>query len=250
MRSASEEKKYITELFKKNVKGRRPPPPRHSLHDGFVGYWLEKRMRVFHNGKASSDFPNYEMKSGTPWKTTLGDWSADFYIWQDPRRQITRTQFMKVFGKYNREKSRYSWSGQPVPKIGKSNEYGQRLRVEPDGSIVALYSHSKDTRSQKTKIVPKSLRRENLVLAKWNASSLKKRLSEKFGRAGWFRCLRDRAGFYCKIVFGPPLRYKAWLQAVRENIVFLDSGMHQGNSRNYSSWRARNTYWEALESTR
>ena len=42
------------------------------------------------------------------------------------------------------------------------------------------------------------------------------------------------------------MNFDNWLDLVRKGVVFFDSGMYEGNSRNYSQWRANNSYWESL----
>ena len=33
---------------------------------------------------------------------------------------------------------------------------------------------------------------------------------------------------------------------VEKGDIFFDSGMYQGNNRNYSQWRSVNSFWEEL----
>jgi hypothetical protein len=75
--------------------------------------------------------------------------------------------------------------------------------------------------------------------------SLKNSVEKKFNNEGWFKCIKEN-GVYTKIVFGAPLNFTKWITGVEKGLIFFDSGMYDGNSRNYSQWRANNKYWESL----
>lgn len=242
------ERRLIVRRFNKYVRGTKDFRPRSGGHDGQAGHGLEKRMRLSHNCSVAPDFPNYEMKIGTKSKMTFGDWSPDYWMFKDPGWGVTRDRFMEIFGKYNAVKMRYSWSGSPVPKVGKFNHFGQIMRVSKDGTIKAVYSFSRDKRPDKRSIVPRHMQKENLVLAEWRSSTLRARVEKKFGLGGCFRCLKDGRGRYDRIVFGSRITFGRWVAAVRSGAIFLDSGMHQGNSRNYASWRVYNSNWPLLAS--
>jgi len=51
---------------------------------------------------------------------------------------------------------------------------------------------------------------------------------------------------YTKIIFGEPINFKTWILGVKKGLIFFDSGMHVGNKRPYSEWRASNKYWVSL----
>lgn len=84
------------------------------------------------------------------------------------------------------------------------------------------------------------------MLARWEADKLRHKLENKFNQQGWFKCERNADGVYHKIVFGKPMNYEAWLDLLRAGLVFFDSGMYLGNSRNYSQFRANNNLWDSL----
>lgn len=88
------------------------------------------------------------------------------------------------------------------------------------------------------------MRQEALVIARWDFASMKKKVENKFNKKGWFKCLKNAQGFYESIVFGDPITYERWILFVKSGDVFFDSGMYQGNDRNYSQWRANNSFWE------
>jgi len=241
-------KQKIIKLFNERVKGRVPDTSFSNVrHDGKGGHWLETQMGIAHNASNSPDLYGFEMKNDTTSKTTFGDWSADSYIFREAKYGIDRDQFIKIFGAPNPNKNnRYSWSGKPIPKIGSYNSFGQILRIDKDKNISAVYSFTKDERPHKRNIIPKSMQRENLVIAQWSAGMMKKRVEEKFNKLGWFKCLKNRNGIYSEIVFGSRMTFDFWIDEVRRGKIFFDSGMYQGNKRPYSQWRADNKYWDSL----
>lgn len=241
-------KQKIIDLFNRNVKGKRSDTTSSNQgHDGRGGHWLETQMGVKHNAKNEPDLWGFEMKNNTSTKTTFGDWSASYYIYKDKDIGISRTQFMEIFGSPNAEKdNRYSWSGKPTPKIDAYNSFGQILKIDAENNIYAYYSYSKDQRAEKSKIVPKNLQKELVVLATWSKEKMRKKVEAKFNKLGWFKCNKGSEGIYSSISFGPPINFEFWIAGVRKGDIFFDSGMYVGNYRNYSQWRASNRYWENL----
>lgn len=256
----TEEQEKIIELFNKNVKGKKSDTSSsNQRHDGKSGHWLERQMGLTANGNNAPDLFGYEMKNQTSsGKITFGDWTPDEYIFQhgSPKKahetnkdyNLTRNDFFKIFGKPNEEKEgRLSWSGIPCPnRYNRINTFGQILTIDSNENIVITYSFSKDTRPDKNNIVPEELQKENLVLAKWNRDSIKKKLEKKFNQKGWFTCKTNSNGEYESIHFGAPMDFDGWVKLFKEGIVFFDSGMYQGNNRNYSQWRASSSHWDSL----
>ena len=241
------EKKLIIQLFNDSVRGKRPDVRNfNSNHDGNEGHWLEKQMGIAHNCSNSPDFMWFEMKNHTASKTSFGDWSASYYIFKDKNHSISRQRFMEIFGQYNFLKKRYSWSGTPIPKIGEFNQFGQILLVNNNGDINIFYSYTHDKRTEKASIVPESFQQGQILIVQWNAAWMGKKVENKFNKAGWFKCKQNAAGVYSEIVFGGPLNYPSFLQGVKKGVIFFDSGMYQGNPRNYSQWRADNRLWDSL----
>jgi len=241
-------KREIIRRFFVNVKGKKSDTTKFNIkHCGKEGHWLETQMGIKHNASNTPDLFGYEMKNATRSKTTFGDWSANYYIFKDNIYGINRDMFMKLFGKSNQQKQgRFSWSGEPCPKINVYNSYGQTLIVDANNNIIVLYDFQKDKRKNKDILIPKHLQKSSLILAKWKASSIKLKVERKFNNKGWFQCIKNKNGVYTKIVFGHPLNFEHWIKGVRDGLIFLDSGMYQGNSRNYSQWRAVNSYWDRL----
>ena len=244
----NKEKQKIIKLFRSNVKGKKPDLSRYkNKHDGKEGHWLEVQMNIKHNADNLPDLYGYEMKKSTIGKTTFGDWSADYYIFNNKKFKINRDTFLQIFGKPNSKKGgRFSLSGEPCPTIKAYNPFGQRLFVDRNKNILVKYNYSKDKRTNKKTIVPKIMQKDNLIIALWEADSIRNKLERKFNVKGWFRCLKDKDGVYAKIVFGDPMTFNNWIKGVKSGEVFFDSGMYQGNKRPYSQWRANNSYWDKL----
>jgi hypothetical protein len=242
----------IIRRFDENVRGKRADSSMaNSRHDGKDGHWLERQMGISANRDNNPDLFGYEMKNQTTSKTTFGDWSANYYIYKDKSTGINRNDFLTIFGKPNMDKGgRYSWSGEPCPKTNRVNRFGQTLVVDNKSNIIVLYYFSKDARVNKEDIVPLRFQLEDLILAQWNENSIRQKLERKFNQKGWFKCLKDRDGVYLSIVFGNPIDFENWIALVKTGDVFFDSGMYQGNSRNYSQWRANNRFWDSLITSR
>ena len=120
------------------------------------------------------------------------------------------------------------------------------ISIDKNKNILIKYCYSKDNRPNKKKIVPQIIQKENLVIARWDTSSIKKKLENKFNVKGWFICIKNTDGVYTKIAFGNPVTFNRWIQDVKKGVIFFDSGMYQGNKRPYSQWRANNSSWNNL----
>ncbi len=241
------EKKIIIDRFNKNVRGKIPDVRNYSSkHDGNEGHWLEESMGISHNCNNAPDFTWFEMKNHTSAKTSFGDWSASYYIFNDKKYSINRDRFMEIFGKYNSTKRRFSWSGMPIPKINNYNQFGQTLLVNKSLDINIFYSFTQDKRPEKASTVPQFFQKNDLLIAQWNHEWMKRKVEDKFNKAGWFKCKKNSEGVYNEIVFGGPLNYHAFIEGVKKGVIFFDSGMHQGNPRNYSQWRADNRLWDSM----
>lgn len=250
--TAEENKRIIINLFLSTIKGKKSNTISSNIkHSGKEGHWLEKEMGLKLNASNSPDILGFEMKNGTALKTTFGDWSADYRIFKDVVYGITQDEFLRIFGKPNEAKNgRFSWSGQPTPKIGKYNDFGQMLVVNSNNDILGLYSYSQDKRLNKASVVPIQFQKEELVLCKWSSDLMRRRVESKFNQNGWFKCLKDKSGTYQSIVFGDPITFEKWIECVKIGDVFFDGGMYQGNPRPYSQWRANNKFWDNLVTSR
>jgi len=254
-------KQKIIELFNEKVKGRKVDTSHsNQAHDGKDGHWLETQMGITHNGDNAPDLWGYEMKNQTSsGKITFGDWTADEYIFLHGRGkdktnsinkeyQISRDEFLKIFGKPNTLKNnRLSWSGTPCPTYyGDITPFGQHLTMDSNSNVIITYNFSDDTRENKENIVPLNMRNKTIILAKWKYETLKQRVEKKFNQKGWFTCKKNSLGEYDKIEFANPIDYNFWIECFKNKIVFFDSGMYEGNKRPYSQWRASTSFWHSL----
>ena len=248
-------KREILEVFRKSVKGKKPDLQGfNSRHDGAEGDWLTKQMGLTVNGKNEPDFKGFEMKKESP-KTTFGDWGPDSGLYiknsTSPIPRLSRIEFLNIFGQPSTDTSgrkvgRYSWSGTVFPKIGNVNSFGQTLRVDSKNNVNAVYSFTKDQRSNKSKLVPPDLQIQNLTLVQWTSIGLKTRLERKFNNFGWFKCFKDENGIYSGIQFGYPINFEIFIELVRLGSVFCDCGMYSTNPRPYMTWRANKNIWDSL----
>ncbi len=249
-----ESKKYIIDLFIKNVKGIEVCLESYSKkHYGKEGHWLEKLMGIKHNSKNLPDIMGYEMKKDSSSKTTLGDYSASEYAFSSKREvinkyndwtddiKITRSEFIRYFGNKNPKKhNRYSWSGKCVPTYNTWNDFGQTLLVE-DSNIVIYYSSEYDKRQIE---LPEYITTKKILIAYWDSNKLRKSINEKFNNAGFFIC-KKIDNKYEKICFGKPFSYDYFLECIKNKKIIFDSGMYDGNTRNYSKFRG-SEFWNEL----
>lgn len=243
-------KEKLIQKFNENVKGRYSDiSGRNIRHDGREGHWLEEQFGISANGDNSADIYGYELKNQTSsGKTTFGDWSANKYIFSEgpyldlfagSNKKQKKDSFLQIFGKPNSVKGgRYSWSGTPCPKIDNYNVFGQKLIINSNNDIQAIYSFSKDQRAEKYNIIPNALQKEGLVIAEWfgekspttkrNDKCLKAKLEDKFNDKGWFTCKKNKIGVYEKICFGKPINFDSWIELVKKGVVFLIVGCMRG----------------------
>jgi hypothetical protein len=242
-------KQKIVDRFVNNVLGKKADTSSYNQrHDGKAGHWLEVQMGIDPNAYNDADLFGYEMKNQTKSKTTFGDWSANEYIYKNDNYNISRDDFIEIFGQYNNVKDRYSWSGKPTPKVDKFNEFGQKLVIDNKKNIIAEYSYSKDKRVDKATIIPPSMQVDNLEIAKWSSSgnkSLREKVENKFDQEGFFICKKDSNGVYNSIQFGDTMNFDSFIENVKNGDIYFDSGMYQGNNRPYSQWRANNSFWNS-----
>lgn len=238
-------KEIIIELFNKNVKGKKFDKCANN-HCGSEGHWLEKQMGIPPNSNNKPDFNGYEQKKDSA-KITFGDWSASEYIFKNKQFNLTRDQFLKIFGSPNPKKNnRYSWSGKVFPKYSdKYNYAGQRIRFLENDDLVIEYSYLNDTRNEKISY-PNILKTDIIILARWTKSKLEKHILNKFGVNGFYICQKNKQKIYDKICFGKVIDFQFFKTGMENNKIILDSGMYETNSRNYSQFRADKSLWYDL----
>ena len=248
-RSNREEIKSLIEAtFRKNVLGRVPDLTGYNqAHDGAEGDWLTKQMGLTVNGLNEPDFHGFEMKKDSKGKTTFGDWPPDFALYKGPNKIFDQDMFLSIFGSPNPLKgNRFSWSGRVFPKVGTFNEYGQKLTVGSNLDILAIYRHSLNQVESSRTSIPAYFHSVDTVMAQWSHSNLKTRLERKFNQLGWFRCLKNSNGAYDRVQFGLPINIETFMPLFKAGTIFIDCGMHQGNSRPYMTFRANNNIWDSL----
>lgn len=249
-------KKEIIDLFNKNIKGHKFNKTEKS-HDGEEGHWLEKLMNLKPNASNTPDLGGYEMKKDSK-KISFGDWSAEEYLFSTKRNilkkinkediELTKEDFIKIFGNKTKDKeNRYSWSGSCVPKYGKWNDCGQKLTIDEEKNIIALYSYDKDKRKQNQN---EKLKRKEICVAVWSNKKMEKHVNSKFNQKGFFICKKNKNMIYDKICFGHPITYDLFIEKIKTGDIFFDSGMYfdsnKPNTRLYSQWRASQNFWNNL----
>lgn len=243
-----DDKMKIVDMFKKNVKGK--SYDKKGNHDGEEGHWLEEQMGIKHNSNNEPDLLGYEMKKFSA-KISFGDFSASEYLFSEKKSYLnsvnkfssvlSRDEYIKIFGTFNKNKERYSWSGSCIPKYGEYNSYGQKLQFVGD-NLCVFYSYSHDDRKVD---IQDFLKKDDIVIAYWSKDKLKKCVENKFNNKGFFICKKED-GKYSKICFGKPFTYDFFCENIRTNEIFFDSGMYQGNNRNYSQFRSNFSFWNKL----
>ena len=160
---------------------------------------------------------------------------------------ITRKQFIEIFGTQNEKKNnRYSWSGKCFPNVYNYNDFGQKIFINYNNDIIIKYCYKYDKR--KNKGILSTLRieeDETLSISIWSKTWLQKKVEDKFNMKGFFICKKN-GSIYNKICFGPPFNYSYFIEQFKNGKIILDSGMYQGNGRNYSQFRADNKFWNTL----
>jgi|DEB0MinimDraft_4_1074332.scaffolds.fasta_scaffold31344_2 hypothetical protein len=254
-----DDKQYIIDLFNNKVKGIEVClKNQNTNHCGKEGHWLESQMGIKHNSSNEPDIKGYEMKKASK-KTTLGDFSASEYAfsgknkrehinilnnWNDSEMTISRSDFIKWFGNPNVKKNnRYSWSGSCVPVYGKWNNNGQTISINKDKDIIIYYSFSQDSRSKKNEF-PCYLKKDNVVIAIWKSEKMKPHIDNKFNKKGFFIC-KKKGKTYQSICFGKAFNFDYFIECIKNKKIIFDSGMYDGNLRNYSQFRG-SFFWNEL----
>ena len=156
--------------------------------------------------------------------------------------KITRNQFIKYFGNSNPNKNnRYSWSICPKYNIWNN---GQILTIL-NNNIMIYYCYKKDTRNRKIKF-PKYLKKKIILITIWKFEKLKRHIEDKFNNKGFFICKKIN-NIYKNILFGKTFDFKYFIKGIKNRSVFFDSGLYEGNKRNYSLFRGKtNEFWNKL----
>ena len=254
--SEIDSKQELVNTFKDKVKGREiDSSTQNKRHCGKEGHWLEKQMGIKHNSKNEPDINGYEMKKSSN-KTTLGDYSATEYAFSTNRpilnqmndwtdeMILSRSDFIRIFGNQNPKKNnRCSWSGSCIPTYDTYSPNGQILSVNMNNDIIISYSFSKDTRSKKVDF-PLFLQKEDIVIVIWTSEKMRPHINNKFNSKGFFIC-KKIGNTYQEIWFGKSFDFNYFIECIKNKKIIFDSGMYQGNARNYSQFRA-SKFWDEL----
>lgn len=241
----------IVSIFNKNVKGKKYKSK--NKHDGSEGHWLENLFGLKHNSRNEPDIYGFELKKCSK-KITFGDFSATEYLFSKKKEyilntngykniDITREDFINIFGDYKKDKS--SWSGKCFPKYNEINDCGQVIKINKNNDILIKYYHSEDKRERKINF-PEFIKKDNIVIAYWNRDELKNKINNKFDVNGFFICNKNKDGIYNSISLGEKFNFEKFIENFKEKNIILDSGMKNGNSRNYSQFRAGENFWKNL----
>jgi MvaI/BcnI restriction endonuclease family len=222
-------------------------------HGGSEGTWVESQFKIDTNSNTYADFHGFEIKKDAP-KITFGDWSADEYIFSpkdilsnfNKDINITKTEFLELFGHYNILKKRYSWSGSTCPS--KHNEWtnsGQIMLTNKANDIFIIYNYKKDNRKRVD--IPDNIKSaEFVILAYWSFESLDSKISKKFNNLGTVIIKKNKTGEYIGLQFCSRIDIDIFIRELKKGVIMFDSGMYDGNSRNYSQFRSPKSFWNAI----
>lgn len=244
-----QEKAYIIERFNQHVKGKKYICD-NNKHCGKEGHWLEVQMGISPNSKNEPDNCGWEQKKSSK-KISFGDWSASWYLFSKNNRsdiKMSRSEFIKTFGSPNAEKNnRYSWSGRVFPTYGLDYNYaGQRIRFLESDDLVIEYSYKNDTREDKEQYNKKLHTTEPLIIAMWDKKKIENHVIKKFGVMGFYICEKNKNNIYDKISFGNTISFEFFKECIIDKRIYIDSGMYDGNARNYSQFRSNACLWKSL----
>ena len=74
---------------------------------------------------------------------------------------------------------------------------------------------------------------------------LKSHVHKKFNQKGFYLLQKNKEKFYTNICFGNPISFQSFKTDLINGSIYLDSGMKEFNSRNYSTFRANQDYWKS-----
>jgi hypothetical protein len=110
-----------------------------------------------------------------------------------------------------------------------------------------MYSYEHDKRKPEKM---EKYKDKDLCIVVWNQEKMKGCVENKFNQKGFFICKKNKKKEYEKICFGSTIDYISFLENVKLNRIYLDSGMYhddnKSNDRLYSLWRADSSFWTNL----
>lgn len=84
---------------------------------------------------------------------------------------------------------------------------------------------------------------KDVLIAIWLEKNLRTKINNKFNVNGFFICNKEN-DIYTSISYGLKFNYESFINHFKDGKIILDSGMKNGNSRNYSSFRANSNFWK------
>lgn len=244
-------KQFFKDTFDRKLRGKRFDKKK--THCGSEGMWVESQFKASSDNNTHADLYGYEIKKQSD-KITFGDWSADEYIFAQKDMlknfngniQIGKNEFIKLFGRLNIKKKRYSWSGSVCPtKCNVWTNSGQLLVTNSSNDIFIIYSNERDNR-RGIEMPSIFISKEFVILAYWKYDSIDSKVNKKFNNIGTAIMKKDKLGVYTGIQFCSQIKTFHFFQELKSGIIFFDSGMYEGNSRNYSQFRAHKTFWNSI----
>jgi hypothetical protein len=244
------------------------PEKTNMKHSGKEGLWLERSLGLHPNSNNAPDFKGYEIKNtkeGFSKPISFGDYSASQYIFskdntfiktfnKDISEEFSRSDFLRIFGtakplRKNPEKSRYSWSGKCAPKYyNKWSESGQILLLNDDGDLCIFYCFEQDKRENRFTIIHPSIQcKSQILIAVWFRNKLETHINNKFNKKGIVFVERTPQMTFETLKVGNPFDYEHFIHNLIHQRIYFDSGMYEGNNRQYSMFRcSNNLFWKEL----
>ena len=221
------------------------PRSKNNRFHGYEGYFIENKFGIKPNSNNSPDILGFELKKQSD-KISFGDWSPTKFAFEIPNSFIKyREDFFRIFGNFNENKNRYSWSGKCIPKYGEWNYNGTILKFNKNGDLKIKYNFKKDTRKNKYLLIPKKYRNVTLKVAYWTKDKLQEHIENKFNING-FIIINHCNNKYNGLSFGRKINFELFCELIKQKYIIFDPGMYQGNNRKYCQFRAYQNIWNKL----
>lgn len=199
-----------------------------TLFSGASGHGLELGFGLKINNKNISDFQNYELKLFSK-KITYGDWKGIF-LWET-NLNLSRTNFLECFGRYNKLKKRYYWTSSVVPLFGDVSERGIFWELNKD-KLILWYDGKKDL----NKIVVKNKNFcKKIILVSWELNILKRKYLNKFSKE--IILAKKIQGVHKELLVVKSMSWTIFLEKFTNKIIKLDPCLSTKCARNRCLFR-------------
>lgn len=118
------------------------------------------------------------------------------------------------------------------------------MKISKNNYMYILYSYKKDGRNIYMPDLFKN--KPYIILQYWNKDNIKTKIENKYNKKGFIIFEKNKYDIYCKMLIGKTINFRRFIKMLKTGIAIFDSGMYQGNSRNYSQFRATNRIWKKL----